>query len=112
MPPPNRRRAPGNGPGNRRSRHITERDIGRALEAAHETTDTARVAAALKAAGARVEPEAFFDTITVEVGVGQQGIMAAARHPVIAHGEHTGAKPGMGLKNPASTKPAPSPVSQ
>ncbi len=42
--------------------------------------NTVRVAAALKAAGARVEPQAFFDTITVEVGVGQQGIMAAARH--------------------------------
>ncbi|MDX5357038.1 MAG: aminomethyl-transferring glycine dehydrogenase [Rhodobacterales bacterium] len=42
--------------------------------------NTCRVAEALKAAGARVAPEAFFDTITVEVGVGQQGIMAAARH--------------------------------
>ncbi|MDO5612492.1 MAG: aminomethyl-transferring glycine dehydrogenase [Paracoccus sp. (in: a-proteobacteria)] len=36
------------------------------------------VAGALRAAGAEVEPEAFFDTITVRVGVGQQGIMAAA----------------------------------
>ncbi|WP_323041103.1 aminomethyl-transferring glycine dehydrogenase [Gemmobacter sp.] len=42
--------------------------------------NTVRVAGALKAAGANVQPEAFFDTITVEVGVGQQGIMAAARH--------------------------------
>ena len=42
--------------------------------------NTSRVAEALKAAGAKVAPEAFFDTITVEVGVGQQGIMAAARH--------------------------------
>ncbi len=41
---------------------------------------TERLARALKAAGARVEPEAFFDTITVEVGVGQAGILAAARH--------------------------------
>ncbi|HEY0274812.1 MAG TPA: aminomethyl-transferring glycine dehydrogenase subunit GcvPB, partial [Paenirhodobacter sp.] len=39
-----------------------------------------RLATALKAAGAEVAPEAFFDTITVKVGVGQQGIMAAARH--------------------------------
>lgn len=38
------------------------------------------VADALHAAGAEVAPEAFFDTITVKVGVGQQGIMAAARH--------------------------------
>ncbi|MDO5631861.1 MAG: aminomethyl-transferring glycine dehydrogenase [Paracoccus sp. (in: a-proteobacteria)] len=36
------------------------------------------VANALRAAGAEVEPEAFFDTITVRVGVGQQGILAAA----------------------------------
>ena len=41
---------------------------------------TERLARALKAAGARVEPDAFFDTITVEVGVGQAGILAAARH--------------------------------
>ena len=41
---------------------------------------TERLARALKAAGARVEPAAFFDTITVEVGVGQAGILAAARH--------------------------------
>ncbi|MGR3198417.1 MAG: glycine dehydrogenase (aminomethyl-transferring), partial [Paracoccus sp. (in: a-proteobacteria)] len=40
----------------------------------------ATVAAALRAAGADVAPDAFFDTITVRVGVGQQGIMAAARH--------------------------------
>jgi glycine dehydrogenase len=40
---------------------------------------TCRLAKALKVAGARVEPGAFFDTITVEVGVGQAGIMAAAR---------------------------------
>jgi glycine dehydrogenase len=40
---------------------------------------TNRLARALKAAGAKVEPKAFFDTITVEVGVGQAGIMAAAR---------------------------------
>ncbi|TGN61794.1 aminomethyl-transferring glycine dehydrogenase [Paracoccus liaowanqingii] len=38
------------------------------------------IAEALRAAGAEVAPEAFFDTITVKVGVGQQGIMAAARH--------------------------------
>ncbi|GGE27601.1 glycine dehydrogenase (decarboxylating) alpha subunit /glycine dehydrogenase (decarboxylating) beta subunit [Gemmobacter megaterium] len=42
--------------------------------------NTTRVAEALKAAGAKVAPDAFFDTITVEVGVGQAGIMAAARH--------------------------------
>jgi len=41
---------------------------------------TTRLARALKAAGAKVAPEAFFDTITVEVGVGQAGILAAARH--------------------------------
>ncbi|MFB2532246.1 aminomethyl-transferring glycine dehydrogenase [Paracoccus sp. p3-h83] len=39
----------------------------------------ARIAAALKAAGADVQPEAFFDTITVRVGVGQAGILAAAQ---------------------------------
>uniref|UniRef100_UPI00262E9290 aminomethyl-transferring glycine dehydrogenase n=1 Tax=uncultured Paracoccus sp. TaxID=189685 RepID=UPI00262E9290 len=38
------------------------------------------VANALRAAGAEVEPEAFFDTITVRVGVGQLGILAAARN--------------------------------
>ncbi|MCE6961286.1 aminomethyl-transferring glycine dehydrogenase [Cereibacter sphaeroides] len=42
--------------------------------------NTVRLAEALKAAGAQVSPEAFFDTITVEVGVGQAGILAAARH--------------------------------
>lgn len=40
---------------------------------------TERLARALKAAGAKVAPAAFFDTITVEVGVGQAGILAAAR---------------------------------
>jgi glycine dehydrogenase len=40
---------------------------------------TERLARALKAAGAKVAPRAFFDTITVEVGVGQAGILAAAR---------------------------------
>ena len=40
---------------------------------------TGRLARALKAAGAKVSPKAFFDTITVEVGVGQSGILAAAR---------------------------------
>ena len=40
---------------------------------------TVRLARALRAAGAKVSPKAFFDTITVEVGVGQAGIMAAAR---------------------------------
>ncbi|MCL7465631.1 aminomethyl-transferring glycine dehydrogenase [Phaeovulum sp. NW3] len=39
-----------------------------------------KLADALRAAGAKVQPEAFFDTITVEVGVGQAGILAAARH--------------------------------
>ncbi|SNT68485.1 aminomethyl-transferring glycine dehydrogenase [Paracoccus seriniphilus] len=38
------------------------------------------VANALRAAGAEVAPEAFFDTVTVKVGVGQRGILAAARH--------------------------------
>jgi glycine dehydrogenase len=33
----------------------------------------------LRAAGAKVETKEFFDTITVEVGVGQAGILAAAR---------------------------------
>ena len=41
---------------------------------------TQRLARALKAAGAKVSPAAYFDTITVEVGVGQAGILAAARH--------------------------------
>ncbi|MEO1952745.1 aminomethyl-transferring glycine dehydrogenase [Thioclava sp.] len=41
---------------------------------------TVQLADALKAAGALVEPANFYDTITVEVGVGQQGILAAARH--------------------------------
>jgi glycine dehydrogenase len=40
---------------------------------------TQRLARALSAAGAKVSPAAFFDTITVEVGVGQAGILAAAR---------------------------------
>ena len=40
---------------------------------------TNRLARALKAAGAKVSPKAFFDTINVEVGVGQSGILAAAR---------------------------------
>ncbi|WP_406720325.1 aminomethyl-transferring glycine dehydrogenase [Thioclava litoralis] len=39
-----------------------------------------RLRDALVAAGADVQPAAFFDTLTVRVGVGQQGIMAAARH--------------------------------
>ncbi|OCX61211.1 glycine dehydrogenase (aminomethyl-transferring) [Thioclava sp. SK-1] len=39
-----------------------------------------RLRDALLAAGADVQPGAFFDTLTVRVGVGQQGIMAAARH--------------------------------
>ncbi|RJE80902.1 aminomethyl-transferring glycine dehydrogenase [Paracoccus sp. JM45] len=38
------------------------------------------IANALRDAGADVAPDAFFDTVTVRVGVGQQGIMAAARH--------------------------------
>ncbi|NCM98263.1 MAG: glycine dehydrogenase (aminomethyl-transferring), partial [Rhodobacterales bacterium] len=41
--------------------------------------NTVRLAKALKAAGAKVAPAAYFDTITVEVGVGQAGILAAAR---------------------------------
>ncbi len=40
---------------------------------------TRRLAHALTAAGAKVSPEGYFDTITVEVGVGQAGILAAAR---------------------------------
>jgi len=40
---------------------------------------TVRLAKALRAAGATVHPKHFFDTITVEVGVGQAGILAAAR---------------------------------
>lgn len=42
--------------------------------------NTVRLANALRVAGAKVSPKAFFDTITVEVGVGQAGILAAARH--------------------------------
>ncbi|MBN2740635.1 MAG: aminomethyl-transferring glycine dehydrogenase [Rhodobacteraceae bacterium] len=41
---------------------------------------TTHIANALREAGAVVEPDAFFDTLTVKVGVGQAGIMAAARH--------------------------------
>ncbi|MFN3292820.1 MAG: aminomethyl-transferring glycine dehydrogenase [Gemmobacter sp.] len=41
---------------------------------------TERLYRALQAAGAKVETKEFFDTITVEVGVGQAGILAAARH--------------------------------
>ncbi|MDQ1848907.1 aminomethyl-transferring glycine dehydrogenase [Gemmobacter fulvus] len=40
---------------------------------------TIRLAKALRDAGATLPPKAFFDTITVEVGVGQAGILAAAR---------------------------------
>jgi len=40
--------------------------------------NAATLANALRAAGAEVAPEAFFDTITVKVGVGQAGILAAA----------------------------------
>ncbi|MDV7271309.1 aminomethyl-transferring glycine dehydrogenase [Thioclava sp. A2] len=40
--------------------------------------NTVRLRDALVAAGATVEPEHFFDTITVKVGVGQLGILAAA----------------------------------
>ncbi len=40
---------------------------------------TQRLYRALRAAGAQVEVKDFFDTITVEVGVGQTGILAAAR---------------------------------
>ncbi len=39
----------------------------------------ATLAGALSSGGAVVEPDAFFDTITVTVGVGQAGILAAAR---------------------------------
>ena len=39
---------------------------------------TATLAEALRAGGAVVEPEHFFDTLTVTVGVGQAGILAAA----------------------------------
>ena len=40
---------------------------------------TVRLAKALLDAGATLPPKAFFDTITVEVGVGQAGILAAGR---------------------------------
>ncbi len=40
---------------------------------------TGRLYRALKAAGAKIGPKDYFDTITVEVGVGQAGILAAAR---------------------------------
>ncbi|MDP3340748.1 aminomethyl-transferring glycine dehydrogenase [Frigidibacter sp.] len=39
---------------------------------------TVGLADALRKEGAKVQPGAFFDTITVEVGVGQAGILAAA----------------------------------
>ena len=41
---------------------------------------TATLARVLREAGAEVTDAAFFDTITVRVGVGQAGILAAARH--------------------------------
>lgn len=41
---------------------------------------TERLYRALRAAGAQVETKDYFDTITVNVGVGQAGILAAARH--------------------------------
>ncbi|MRX49012.1 aminomethyl-transferring glycine dehydrogenase [Paracoccus sp. S-4012] len=40
---------------------------------------TARLAAALKAAGASVANDSFFDTLTVEVGIGQTAVMTAAQ---------------------------------
>ncbi|MFZ9199494.1 MAG: aminomethyl-transferring glycine dehydrogenase [Paracoccaceae bacterium] len=40
---------------------------------------TVRLAKALRDVGATLPPKAFFDTITVEVGVGQAGILAAGR---------------------------------
>ncbi|MFN3954685.1 MAG: aminomethyl-transferring glycine dehydrogenase [Pararhodobacter sp.] len=40
---------------------------------------TERLYRALRAAGAKVETRAFFDTLRIEVGVGQAGILAAAR---------------------------------
>ncbi len=40
---------------------------------------TVRLAKALRDAGGTLQPKAFFDTITVEVGMGQAGILAAAR---------------------------------
>jgi len=40
---------------------------------------TERLYRALRAAGAKVETRGFFDTLRVEVGVGQAGILAAAR---------------------------------
>jgi len=40
---------------------------------------TVRLAKALRDADATLPPKAFFDTITVEVGVGQAGILAAGR---------------------------------
>ncbi|MDF1719013.1 MAG: aminomethyl-transferring glycine dehydrogenase [Antarcticimicrobium sp.] len=39
---------------------------------------TARLAAGLEAAGFKVEPETFFDTITVDVGLLQRGVLQAA----------------------------------
>jgi glycine dehydrogenase len=39
---------------------------------------TVRLARGLEAAGFRVEPEAFFDTITVDVGLLQRGVLQAA----------------------------------
>ena len=39
---------------------------------------TVRLAKGLEAAGFKVEPEAFFDTITVEVGLFQRGVLQAA----------------------------------
>ena len=39
---------------------------------------TARLAAGLEAAGFRIEPEAYFDTITVDVGLLQRGVLQAA----------------------------------
>ncbi len=46
-------------------------------ERVHSMTE--RLHRALRAAGATVLTEAYFDTLTIEVGVGQAGILAAAR---------------------------------
>ncbi|MFA5539260.1 MAG: aminomethyl-transferring glycine dehydrogenase [Gemmobacter sp.] len=64
--------------------------------------NTERLARALKAAGARVAPEAFFDTITVEVGVGQAGILAAARQEGLNFRKIGGDRVGISLDETTS----------
>ncbi|MEO8243737.1 MAG: aminomethyl-transferring glycine dehydrogenase [bacterium] len=63
-----------------------------------------RLSRALRAAGAKVSPKAFFDTITVEVGVGQAGILAAARHEGLNFRKIGGDRVGISLDETTDEK--------